>query len=105
MVLVNHDNIPMSTKKDRTVALALRIRNDLDQGFLNGMSHGAVDKVIEDLRGLRLLLGRCPDINLAIRHLERIKRPRADKRAEAQQAKNVGVRIHVIARNIADFRS
>jgi hypothetical protein len=48
------------------------------------MSLGAIDNVIADLRKLRSLMGGCSDVDLAMRYLKKMKRPRADKQAEGR---------------------
>jgi hypothetical protein len=46
-------------------------------------------------------MGKCPDIELAIHSLETMKPPRADKRAEAQAAKDAAVGARAMAYNMA----
>jgi hypothetical protein len=57
---------------------------------------GSIDGLIVDLCTLKMFLGgQSPDVDLAIRYLENMKRPRADKQAEGRRARHAaeGARI------------
>jgi hypothetical protein len=90
------------TKRDRAIALAEQICDALDRYRFDQMSHGAIDGVIADLRTLRSLMGQCSDIDLAIGCLEKLKRPRTDKHAEGQSAKDAVVGARIMAHNMAE---
>jgi hypothetical protein len=92
----------MPTKRDRAIPLATEICDALALDHFDRMSLGAIDNVIADLRTLRSLMGRCPDIDLAISYLEKMKRPRADKHAEGQRAKDAAVGARIMAYNMAE---
>ena len=63
---------------------------------VDALSLNSIDGLIVDLCTLKMLLGgQSTDVNLAIRYLEKMKRPRADKQAEGRRAKHAaeGARI------------
>lgn len=93
----------MPTKRDRAIELAEQARKEIKSadGLYDRLSLGAIDEIIDKLRALRSLMGACPDANLAIEYLAKMKRPRADKRAEGERAKNAIVGAVISAYNIA----
>ncbi len=90
------------TKRDRSIALAEQICDAFDLDPFDRMSLGAIDNMIDDLRTLRTLMGRCSDIDLAIGYLDKMKRPRADKHAMGQRAKDAAVGARIMAHNIVE---
>ena len=93
----------MPTKRDRAIELAEQARKEIEStdGLFDRLSLGVIDDIADKLRALRSLMGTCPDANLAIRYLEKMKRPRADKQAEGECAKDAIVGALMSAYNIA----
>ena len=60
------------TERDRAIALAEQICDALTVDHFDRMSLGTIEHLITDLRTLRSLMGRCPDIDLAIGYLEKM---------------------------------
>lgn len=89
-----------ATKRDRAIALAEKICDALTVDHFDQMSIGTIDNVLADLRTLRSLMARCPDIDLAIGYLEKMKLSRADKQSEGQQAKSAAVGAKIMAHNM-----
>ncbi len=90
------------SKKDRAIALATKICDALDPDQFDRMTLGEIESVIDDLRTLRSLLGHCSFVNFAQHYLERMKRPRANKQAEGQRAKDAAVRAKVMAQSMEE---
>ena len=90
------------SNRDQAITLAAEIYDSLARDRLDQMSHDAIDYIISDLRTLHSLMGGCSDVDLAIHHLEKMKRPRADKYAEGQSAKDAAYGAKIMAHNMAD---
>jgi hypothetical protein len=90
------------TKRDRAVEIAGKISDALGIEDFDRMTKDAIDDVIADLRKLRPLLGGNFEAGIAIEHLENMKRPRADKRAYGQLAKDVAYGLKIVADNLAE---
>ncbi len=89
-------------RRDQAIALATQICDALDGDQIHRMPLDAIQHAIDDLKALRAIMGRCSDVDLAIGYLEKMKRPRADKAAEGQRAKNAAYGAKMSAYNMAE---
>jgi hypothetical protein len=89
------------TNRDRAIALAEQIYDALDVDQIRRLPLDAIQHAIADLKALRILMGQCSDADLAIAYLEKMKRPRADKAAEGQRAKDAAYGTKIMAYNMA----
>jgi hypothetical protein len=80
----------MSAKKERANELLERLRRaveSVDDQF-DRLSLGTINDCISDLLSLRLIMGRCPDIDLALGHFKAMTSLRANKQYEGNRAKD-----------------
>jgi hypothetical protein len=76
----------MFTERNRAIVLFERICEALERDR-HRMSIGVIGQRITDLRELESLTGTCPEIQLAIHHLEKMRCvPRSDNWAEEAQS-------------------
>jgi hypothetical protein len=95
----------MPTKRDRAIALAEKICDALTVDNFDRMSISAINNVIADLHMLRSVMKRCPDIDLAIGYLEKMKRLRANKQDLGQRAKDAAVGAKIMAYNMDKIKT
>jgi hypothetical protein len=68
---------------------------------VEALNLGSIDGLIVDLCNLKMLLGgQSSDVDLAIRHLENMKRPRADTQAEGRRARYAAERARIATLNL-----
>ena len=80
----------MSAKKERANELLERLRHAIESADDNfdRLTLGAINDCISDLLSLRSIMGRCPDIDLALGHFKAMTSLRADKQYEGNRAKD-----------------
>ena len=87
------------TKKQLAIDLTTEIRNKIEayDDRFDSMTVSAIDEIIVKFAPLRVIMSNYSDLALALKYLERMKGPGADKQWNGQRAKDAIVGLCISA--------